>query len=96
MLISCERECCHTKGKLHKLVDYQLSRFACTNDTAEASSLQEQAVGGVLPQSHHSYSSSWEIIHALNSVIADEVLNKLHQENFSCLADESTDITAVE
>jgi len=35
--------------KLHKLVDLQLYRFACTNETAEASS-QEQAVGGLLPQ----------------------------------------------
>jgi len=79
--------------ELHKLVDLQLSRFACTNETAEASS-QEQAVGGLLPQSHHSYSSSWEIINALNSVVEDDVLNELHQANFfSCLADESTDIT---
>ena len=79
--------------KLHKLVDLQLSRFACTNETAEASS-QEQAVCGLLPQSHRSYSSSWEIIHALNSVVEDDVLNELRQANFfSCLADESTDIT---
>ena len=79
--------------KLYKLVDLQLSRFACTNETAEAS-LQEQAVGGLLPQSHRSYSSSWEIIHALNSVVEDDVLNELRQANFfSCLADESTDIT---
>ena len=37
--------------ELHKLVDLQLSRFACTNETAETSS-QEQAAGGLLPQSH--------------------------------------------
>ena len=82
----------HFAKKLHKLVDLQLSRFASTNETAEASS-QEQAVGGLLPQSHRSYSSSWEIIQALNSVVEDDVLNELSQANFSCLADEFTDIT---
>ena len=80
--------------KLHRLVDYQLSRFACASERAEASTSQEQAVGDLLPQSHRSYSSSWEIIHALNSVVEDELLNELRQANFfSCLADESTDIT---
>jgi hypothetical protein len=83
---------------LHCLVDFQLT--ALYHNTTDQREQQHDGLPSALPQrlclskSHRTNYSSWEFVHALNSVVENTDISKLKAANFfSLLIDESNDIS---
>ena len=73
---------------LHSLLDFQLE-FYC-----DESQHDHERQRSFLSSTHRTKHSTWEFVHALNSVVEDNDVMKLKQANFfSLLLDESNDIS---